>query len=103
MSGLLCYPPCKNGYDGNGPVCWAQCPAGKADCSALCTDTADLCTDSVKGIATNVVALAIIAAGAILGKDIDMMALIESLGGLAIDLAAGICQKPTFAEFEIYN
>ena len=22
MSGLLCYPPCKSGYSGNGPVCW---------------------------------------------------------------------------------
>ncbi len=22
MSGLLCYPPCNNGYSGNGPVCW---------------------------------------------------------------------------------
>ena len=22
MSGLLCYPPCKEGYSGNGPVCW---------------------------------------------------------------------------------
>ena len=22
MSGLLCYPPCKAGYSGNGPVCW---------------------------------------------------------------------------------
>lgn len=21
-SGALCYPPCKNGYHGNGPVCW---------------------------------------------------------------------------------
>ena len=21
-SGLLCYPPCKEGYKGEGPVCW---------------------------------------------------------------------------------
>lgn len=103
MSGLLCYPPCKNGYDGNGPVCWAQCPAGKADCSALCTDSADKCTDSVKAIAVSVVALAVIAAGAIIGAPVDMLKVIESLGSLAIDLANGICQKPTFAEFEIYN
>ena len=22
MSGALCYPPCRGGYSGNGPVCW---------------------------------------------------------------------------------
>jgi hypothetical protein len=26
---------------------------------------------------------------------------VESLGGLAIDLANGICAKPMFAEFEL--
>jgi hypothetical protein len=35
-SGLLCYPPCKAGYDGVGPVCWQQCPAGYHDDGAFC-------------------------------------------------------------------
>ena len=91
MSGALCYPPCKAGYNGNGPVCWQSCPAGKADCSALCTDTADACTDQVKNIAVNVVGLAVIAAAAIAGGEIDITKLVESLGGLAIVLANGIC------------
>lgn len=94
MSGLLCYPPCKSGYHGNGPVCWATCPAGKADCSALCTDSADGCTDTVKSIVTNVVALAVAAAVAISGGEVDMVKIIESLGGVAIDLANGICERP---------
>ncbi|TNV86038.1 hypothetical protein FGO68_gene9976 [Halteria grandinella] len=94
MSGLLCYPPCRSGYYGNGPVCWANCPAGKADCSALCTDSADGCTDTVKSIVTNVVALAVAAAVAATGGQVDIVKIIESLGGVAIDLANGICEKP---------
>eukprot|EP01087_Luapelamoeba_hula_P005849 TRINITY_DN1589_c0_g1_i1.p1 TRINITY_DN1589_c0_g1~~TRINITY_DN1589_c0_g1_i1.p1 ORF type:complete len:266 (+),score=4.92 TRINITY_DN1589_c0_g1_i1:31-798(+) len=36
QSGLLCYPPCRNGYTGVGPVCWQQCPPGFVDVGALC-------------------------------------------------------------------
>ncbi len=28
----LCYPPCKPGYTGIGPVCWAKAPKGWVDC-----------------------------------------------------------------------
>lgn len=27
-SGLLCYPPCKEGYGGLGPLCWTSCTSG---------------------------------------------------------------------------
>lgn len=68
MSGLLCYPPCKQGYSGNGPVCWEKCPAGKSDCSALCTDSSDSCTDNVKDIVSNVVGITVdVAIAAITG------------------------------------
>lgn len=100
MSGALCYPPCNSGYHGNGPVCWQQCPAGKADCSALCTDTVDACTDQVKSIVAGVTALAVAAAAAIVGQKIDIMELIKSMGGLAGDLAQGICERPKFVEFQ---
>ena len=53
----------------------------------------------MKNIAVNVVALAVIAATAITGGDVDIIKIVESLGGLAIDLANGICAKPQFAEF----
>jgi hypothetical protein len=35
-SGLLCYPPCRDGYDGVGPVCWQKCPPGYHDDGAFC-------------------------------------------------------------------
>jgi hypothetical protein len=29
MNGLLCYPTCKEGYSGGGPLCWqSDCPSG---------------------------------------------------------------------------
>lgn len=32
----LCYPQCKSGYYGVGPVCWQGCPSGYADHGATC-------------------------------------------------------------------
>ena len=32
----LCYPKCKDGYKGVGPVCWATCPAGMTDIGVSC-------------------------------------------------------------------
>ena len=98
MSGALCYPPCKAGYNGYGPVCWQSCrDAGKADCSALCTDTADACTDQVKSIAGSVVSLAVMTAAAITGGDIDVSKGVESLGAVAKDLSNGVCQSSSSA------
>lgn len=34
--GLLCYPWCKAGYDGVGPVCWEICPPDAHDDGAFC-------------------------------------------------------------------
>ena len=40
QGGLLCYPPCRDGYDGVGPVCWRWCSAfsepGIVDTGAFC-------------------------------------------------------------------
>lgn len=101
MSGALCYPPCRAGYAGNGPVCWANCPAGRHDCGALCTPNADACSESVRSIVNNVVQLAVAAATAATGGSVDIVSIIQNLGGLATDLANGICQRPTFLEFEL--
>lgn len=35
-SGALCYPPCREGYEGNGPVCWKKCPEGYHDDGVTC-------------------------------------------------------------------
>lgn len=32
----LCYPKCKAGYNGVGPVCWQQCPEGYTNDGATC-------------------------------------------------------------------
>uniref|UniRef100_A0A914EAR6 Uncharacterized protein n=1 Tax=Acrobeloides nanus TaxID=290746 RepID=A0A914EAR6_9BILA len=32
----LCYPQCKNGYYGVGPVCWQSCPSGFTDVGVTC-------------------------------------------------------------------
>jgi len=36
QDGALCYPPCSDGYDGVGPVCWQQCPVDFHDDGATC-------------------------------------------------------------------
>merc|ERR1719486_261989 len=36
MDGALCYPQCKDGYDGVGPVCWEQCAGNEIDDGATC-------------------------------------------------------------------
>jgi hypothetical protein len=32
----LCYPVCKDGFIGIGPVCWAKCPPNTSDAGAVC-------------------------------------------------------------------
>ena len=76
MSGALCYPACRNEFNGNGPVCWQRCPGGRHDCGALCTPSADVCTDTVKGIAENVVSLAVAAATVAAGGSVDIPSII---------------------------
>jgi len=45
--GLLCYPGCKPGYDGVGPVCWGVCPKGYHNCGAGCAQSAGQCAMTV--------------------------------------------------------
>lgn len=99
MSGALCYPACRSEFSGNGPVCWQRCPGGRHDCGALCTPTADACTDTVKGIAENVVSLAVAAATVAAGGSVDIPSIIQNLGGLAVGLANGVCERPAALEF----
>ena len=68
-------------------------------CGALCTESADTCSSSVKNIVTNMIALSVAVAGAVLGMQIDIIGIIKSLGGTALELANAICDKPTTIEF----
>lgn len=36
LSGLLCYPPCKDDFNGVGPVCWETCSASEVDGGVFC-------------------------------------------------------------------
>jgi len=94
----LCYDPCTSGYDGVGPVCWEICQAGYYECGALCVDSPDGCTGAVQAIVDSVVAAAVVIASAAVG-DIDVVAIVASLGAVAESLAYGECQKPTVKEF----
>ena len=40
----LCYPECKKGYSGVGPVCWGECPKHLTRCGFFCTKKGCLCT-----------------------------------------------------------
>ncbi|MDB4727917.1 RICIN domain-containing protein [Saprospiraceae bacterium] len=41
--GLLCYPKCKEGYHGVGPVCWQNCGPGWVNCGAGCAKSTAEC------------------------------------------------------------
>lgn len=93
MSGALCYPPCKFGFHGNGPVCWENCPAETYECGALCAEDADGCTDTVKNTVKDVITLAAQIAATVFG-DIDVMKIAEDAGLIVDDLAHSKCEDP---------
>jgi len=43
----LCYKKCDKKYQGVGPVCWADCPAGWHDCGAACARNQGECASKV--------------------------------------------------------
>jgi hypothetical protein len=48
----LCYPYCKQGYRGVGPICWGQCPENLPQCGALCLKE-QACTNQIKDYFTH--------------------------------------------------
>lgn len=41
-NGALCYPECKEGFNGAGPVCWSICPEGYIDDGVTCRKPGDI-------------------------------------------------------------
>ena len=39
----LCYPKCRDGYNGVGPVCWQNCDSDQTNCGAGCATTGADC------------------------------------------------------------
>lgn len=72
----LCYPACKSGYYGVGPVCWESCIASHSvDSGAICCDTAEHCTQKIKDLCAGI-PMAI--AKAILGGD-DVTSIVQAV------------------------
>lgn len=46
----LCYPSCKGGFYGVGPVCWGSCASGMTDCGAGCSSSKSGCASSVSNM-----------------------------------------------------
>lgn len=49
QNGGLCYPKCKDGYEGVGPMCWQICPAGYTNTGLTCNRPADTITKNSYG------------------------------------------------------
>jgi hypothetical protein len=54
----LCYPKCKTGYSGVGPVCWQDCTNGMVDCAAGCAKDALECASTTFDQVFSVIVLA---------------------------------------------
>jgi len=54
----LCYPKCRNGYDGVGPVCWGSCDNSQVNCGLACAKTTEECVLAVADQAISTLVLA---------------------------------------------
>jgi len=51
----LCYPYCKNGFYGLGPVCWESCPeVNPSDGGAVCCSNGTVCSKKIRDLAGGV-------------------------------------------------
>lgn len=58
--GALCYPKCKPGYHGVGPVCWQDCPSTQpVNCGAGCATTSANCAEKTANMVISPIMLAI--------------------------------------------
>jgi hypothetical protein len=56
---LLCYPKCKSGFHGVGPVCWQNCPSGRINCGVGCTTSTMSCVSDTANMVTSPLILAV--------------------------------------------
>lgn len=62
MQDGLCYTPCRSGYNGIGPVCWANTPPGYVDCGAGYAKNSTVCGLTTFGQVASVGGLALVLA-----------------------------------------
>lgn len=79
-NGALCYPKCRPGYHGEGPVCWQDCANGMQPCGAGCAKSSAECAQttfdqvfSVAIVTANVASLGMTSGGtAAVGSTVRM-------------------------------
>jgi len=112
----LCYPQCRSGYHGVGPVCWQNCPSGRTNCGAGCaTSTKSCVTDTTKMVvsplilAVNIVTLgssssatSAAKAASTFGKIKDTMKMIAKETKGARELARDVTSRGTYA-YQLYD
>ena len=57
--GALCYPKCKAGYNGVGPVCWQTCGADKVECGVGCAKDKTSCAMSTVDMVVSPIMMAV--------------------------------------------
>lgn len=94
----LCYPSCRPGYNGIGPVCWAKSCYGAYNygCAALCTTDSNQCKSVTQDIVQNSVKLGIDIATTIstLGANPNYAGLISNTAGFTASLINEVCGYP---------
>ncbi len=58
-NGGLCYPRCRAGFKGVGPICWGAPPAGWVDCGMGAAVSNQVCASTIIGQITSVGTLAL--------------------------------------------
>ena len=88
----LCYPKCRAGYVGNGPVCWVNCPAvDPVNGGALCCANTTVCTDKIESLSLGLplaVAKALLSGGNATRIEEDVKEAVEALLGFVMPLCS---------------
>ncbi len=93
----LCYPPCKSGFYGVGPVCWYSCQSpDTVSGGAVCCVDGTTCSDKIKALAFNLPLD--IAKAALSGKDAqqieqDVINAINDLVGFVMPTCSTLIPK----------
>lgn len=107
QQGGLCYPKCNTGYNGVGPVCWADIPHSWVNCGMGAATTNEVCKSiiyeqlvSVGTLAFNIATFGASGEAAALEKDAALGPdFISQLNGKFSDLIALYNKSEDFVKF----
>lgn len=99
----ICYPLCKAGFTGSGPICWTGCPLSEHfDCGAICTTSKDICDKMVMedGRSNNVLDIIYESEMKEYGE-CDVMDVISQLAKYSKDFKFGVCEGVVAAKLKL--